>query len=568
MRDISLRPVDITNQQEMTKLYKAIRMAEDASRVPHWRKDRILDKLETDTDRAYMFQQGARILGAARISADPDFRYIKDFAIFKKYQGKGYGTAAFNKLLDEVPGEGPISLAVGKDNDIAQKLYSNAGFKKVHQYKSTGNWEMQKDAGAADLSQYFFRTAVGDTPYTPGNFMVEQGGLPKDYELKDDDRIYLTPALYSRADKANDDVHLYAVKRPELNAESTTAAGVNSAYHFVRKNGPDELVKKFEQAIAANDFSDPEIQQIIEEHNKSKHGDRKGGRYLATLAAYDKDRPLDAYPEVSFLLKDIKGQDWEELQRLDGTDRFIGTKSNMEYIPENVKTAAMSAEEKQLRRLARPYYPAVGRRSWEHVNQVMRNAEMITQGMENRPLTLQEKAAIYFHDCAIRQRGTGKEHGKYGRETAIPLLLATGIFNDKQLDEIGTAILEHDTLNATGKKFSNKTGEVLASGDANTPDLPWLLNKFYNWQLQNNPDKENWPADIYETAINEFGNKSTEKFPALYNKFHGDRVQKLRDQIDSMSQDEMWDMVQKYRKKHRLDETDERLGTPPWFQPV
>lgn len=375
MRDISLRPVDITNQHEMNKLYKAIRMAEDASRVPHWRKDRILDKLETDTDRAYMFQQGARILGAARISADPDFRYIKDFAIFKRYQGKGYGTAAFNKLLDEVPGEGPISLAVGKDNDIAQKLYSNAGFKKVHQFKSTGNWEMQKDA-------------------------------------------------------------------------------------------------------------------------------------------------------------------------------------------------AMSPEEKQLRRLARPYYPAVGRRSWEHVNQVRRNAEMITEGLKGRPLTLQEKAAIYFHDCAIKERGTGKEHGKYGRETALPILLATGIFNDRQLDEIGTAIVEHDELNETGKPFSNETAEVLASGDANPPDLPWLLNKFYHWQIMNNPDKDTWKTDLYETATNQFGTKSTEKFPALYDKFHGDRVQKLREQIDSMSADEMWDTVMKYRKKHRLTDLDPRLGTPPRFQPV
>jgi hypothetical protein len=232
------------------------------------------------------------------------------------------------------------------------------------------------------------------------------------------------------------------------------------------------------------------------------------------------------------------------------------------------KYAVMSPEEKKLRRMARPFYPESGRRSWEHVNQVKRNAEMMTQGLEHRPLTLQEKAAIYFHDCAIRERGTGKQHGYYGREKAIPLLLSTGIFNDKQLKEIGQAILEHDTLNATGKKFSNHTGEVLASGDANPPDLPWLLNKFYTWQLTNNPDKSTWKDDIYETAVGEFGNKSTEKFPAYYNKFHGDRLQKLRDTIDSMTRDEMWDVVQKYRRKHRLGEMDNRLGAPPEFQPV
>lgn len=228
----------------------------------------------------------------------------------------------------------------------------------------------------------------------------------------------------------------------------------------------------------------------------------------------------------------------------------------------------MDPRERLLRRLARPYYPESGRRSWEHVNQVKRNAEMMAQGLENRPLTLQEKAAIYFHDCAIKARGTGKQHGRYGREMAIPLLLSTGIFTDKQLKDIGQAIVEHDELNATGKKFSSKMGELLASGDANPPDLPWLLNKFYTWQLTNNPDKDTWKSDIYETAIEEFGNKSTEKFPKLYNQFHGDRVQKLRDKIDSMSEDEMWNVVQKYRRKHKLGELDNRLGMPPMFQPA
>ena len=228
----------------------------------------------------------------------------------------------------------------------------------------------------------------------------------------------------------------------------------------------------------------------------------------------------------------------------------------------------MDPRERLLRRLARPLYPESGRRSWEHVNQVKRNAEMIAQGLEHRPLTLQEKAAIYFHDCAIKARGTGKQHGRYGREMALPILLSTGIFTDKQLKDIGQAIVEHDELNATGREFSSKMGELLASGDANPPDLPWLLNKFYTWQLTNNPDKNSWKSDIYETAVGEFGNKSTEKFPKLYNKFHGDRVQRLRDKIDRMSEDEMWSMVQKYRRKHQLDELDNKLGTPPMFQPA
>jgi RimJ/RimL family protein N-acetyltransferase len=140
MDALVIRPIDITKRIEVAKLYKAIRMAEDASRVPHTRKERILRKLREDVDRAYMFQRGPRIIGAARISSDPSYRYIKDFAIFKPHQGKGNGTAAFSKLLEVVPGEGPVELDVGIDNERAQKLYENAGFEKVHQWKSTGNW--------------------------------------------------------------------------------------------------------------------------------------------------------------------------------------------------------------------------------------------------------------------------------------------------------------------------------------------------------------------------------------------------------------------------------------------
>ena len=228
----------------------------------------------------------------------------------------------------------------------------------------------------------------------------------------------------------------------------------------------------------------------------------------------------------------------------------------------------MDPRERLLRRLARPYYPAVGKRSWEHVNQVMRNAEMMTQGLDHRPLTLQEKAAILFHDCATQDHGGHKVHGRYGRDRALPLLLSTGLFNNKQLKEIGQAIVEHDELDGKGPKFSNTTADVLASGDANPPDLPWLLNKMYSWQIQHNPDKNDWSTNIYNTATKWYGEDSKEKFPEHYTKFHGDRVQQMRKLISSMSKEEMWDMVQKYRRKHHMRSNDERLGTPPMFQPA
>ena len=222
-------------------------------------------------------------------------------------------------------------------------------------------------------------------------------------------------------------------------------------------------------------------------------------------------------------------------------------------------------EERTLRRLAKPLYREHGKNSWEHINQVLQNAESMTQAIDKRPLTLQEKAAILFHDCAIKQRGTHNEHGRYGREMALPLLLSTGIFNDKQLDEIGTAIVEHDTRDNKGGPFSSAVGDVLASGDANPPDLPWLLNKMYSWNIQNKPDKSQWKQNIYNSATTMYGVNSKFKYPDHYNKFHGERMRKMREFISGSTPDALWDIVTKYRRRHKLSDTDVRLPAPPVY---
>lgn len=231
--------------------------------------------------------------------------------------------------------------------------------------------------------------------------------------------------------------------------------------------------------------------------------------------------------------------------------------------PEYLEKQAAYKEERTLRRLAKPYYIDHGKNSWEHVNQVLKSAEAMTQQIYGRPLTLEEKAAILFHDSAVLPYGTHKEHGQHAKDMAIPILLSTGMFNQKQLDDIGTAILEHDTLDNTGGTFTSMTGEVLASGDANPPELPWLLNKMYSWQIQNNPGtSEAWKENIYNTATKLYGTGSDFKYPGLYNTFHKDRMQKMRETISNSTPDELWDIVTKYRKKHRLGDRESKFPAP------
>ena len=220
-----------------------------------------------------------------------------------------------------------------------------------------------------------------------------------------------------------------------------------------------------------------------------------------------------------------------------------------------VKQAAMSPEERTLRRLAKLHYVDHGNNSWDHIKQVYANANAMTQQIYGRPLTLSEKAAIFFHDSAVKSMGR-KNHGQHARDLAVPLLLSTGYFDQQQLDDIGQAILEHDTLDNKGGPFTSTTGEVLASADTEPPDIPWMLNKMYGWHIKNTPNKADWKQGIYDSVKEYLGPDVVALQPLLYNKFHKDRRRIMKEQINSYSADELWDIVTKYRKKHHIGEDE------------
>ena len=226
------------------------------------------------------------------------------------------------------------------------------------------------------------------------------------------------------------------------------------------------------------------------------------------------------------------------------------------------KMGSMSLEERKLRRIAKPYYVPTGKNSWEHVQQVMATADAMTRSVYGRPLTLEEKAAILFHDSAVKPYGTHTNHGQNGKNMVMPLLAATGFFNKKQVKDIGQAILEHETLDYTGGPFSSTIGEVLASGDANPPELPWVLNKMYSWHIQHTPGRENWKQGIYDSAQEYYGHNVKAKQPPLYNAFHKQRVPEMKQRIANATPDELWDIVTKYRKKHRIGDYDIKFPAP------
>ncbi len=59
---------------------------------------------------------------------------IDEFMIDSKYQGNGYGKKALNLLIEKLRKEGKynrIELEYYKENEIAEKLYLNAGFYRL-----------------------------------------------------------------------------------------------------------------------------------------------------------------------------------------------------------------------------------------------------------------------------------------------------------------------------------------------------------------------------------------------------------------------------------------------------
>ena len=229
----------------------------------------------------------------------------------------------------------------------------------------------------------------------------------------------------------------------------------------------------------------------------------------------------------------------------------------------NYKTAVNQLAE--LKRLAKPYYASTGGNSWEHINQVMDNASAMVNAVDHRPLTLEEQAAILFHDASVKPTGTRKHHGNNSADLAIPILLSTGYFSKPQLDTIRQAIIEHETLDNKGGPFSSDVGDVLASGDAVQPDLPWIANKAWAWGIKHGIPKEQRNQHAFDSLREFWSSKSTAKYPRHYNEFHGSRVDDVKKQVDNMTVDQFARIVAAYRKRHRLNDEDPRLPASTAF---
>ena len=222
------------------------------------------------------------------------------------------------------------------------------------------------------------------------------------------------------------------------------------------------------------------------------------------------------------------------------------------------KYAYALPEYRALARAARPFYPEHGPNSWDHIQAVRRRAQAMMRRLENRQLTPAEYAAIMLHDNAKQEFGA-ENHGRMGADRAIKILAASSL-SPEQIDEAQMAIRVHDDNLA---KFPSENAELLASADANPPDINWMLNKSYSWQQKHGTPKDQRIAAIIAGMSKKYGEGGKFNYPGIYSKYYGDRVDEVKRYFSEMAPKEVEERLTAYRAKAGAGPEDNWMTPQP-----
>ena len=207
---------------------------------------------------------------------------------------------------------------------------------------------------------------------------------------------------------------------------------------------------------------------------------------------------------------------------------------------------------------AKTYYIESGNNSWAHVNQVLEHARRIAKNQLNRDLNRKEVAAILFHDSAVKASGKN-DHGILGADNAVRELKKLSE-KQKTIAEIRKAIQQHDEFKDTYGKWDSITGEVLAAGDANPPDLDWILNKSYVYGIRKGLSHKDRILNTLNVIPNKYGVNGSfyNKAPKLWLNYHKDRLNDIKNQLELLKSDKkaLWERIKAYRQKHGLKKDD------------
>ena len=209
-------------------------------------------------------------------------------------------------------------------------------------------------------------------------------------------------------------------------------------------------------------------------------------------------------------------------------------------------------EKAKITNLAAQFYPLHGQNSWDHVTQVTSRMGAMTKKLENRELTTLEFAAGMLHDCSVKPRQSKESHGYWSAEIADRFVRSLSIFTWDELQVLHRAIWEHELLDKTDGPFSSTVGDLLASGDANPPDLAWILNKSWCWGIAHGLSESERITNIVTRMPKVYGSAAPTGYPQYYRRYYGQRLIDMQKAFDSLTPEIAYQVVFDYRSAHGL----------------
>lgn len=145
-KPITLEEIDQKSVTDLKELLVGINLASAASDDEDWTLDDLKKNIERKKEKRFYFLiREEKRIGIIAINNRDDMSWISNFAIFAKYQGKGYGLQSLLVAIDKIRENDPnrrIEIGVAKVNTRAYSLYKKVGFKVEVENDNGTSYEM------------------------------------------------------------------------------------------------------------------------------------------------------------------------------------------------------------------------------------------------------------------------------------------------------------------------------------------------------------------------------------------------------------------------------------------
>ena len=610
---ITFKPVNTNNQQDIALVANAVNLAAKASGDESWTKAEVIKKLEDmkkyQQEFLFIIANNKKV-GYVRLGSYQDKILntmcvsINTYAIFAEYQGKGYGSQslqAIAKYCTQKYPKNPITIGVAKQNERAYRLYIKCGFVVLKEYKNAYFLVLKKSIATEALIPQIIKNIKNNLVYhgSPKRLTTISGGASNTPDAEKS--VFVSPFKYFAAmfmfdfqgivdtiekqiGKQHIQIDNFGFMEWNYTPRSTTElpkevnilvrtpekfksfSGVNIGYmHTVDFNQYKDKADMWSHAdksdvefIIHGDVKPIKCEQVTLKYTvmpdeKKYHSSEAVITPVVTTVVLS---PTEVYT--------IRRGDVVETQN--GCRIMVDNEGNphaLEGSDEKLMPFLHASTFGTITNRAKSYYNPVGSNSWQHIQQVLTQAIKFVRFVDHREINPIEYAAVLFHDSSVKSDSAKIHHALKGAEIAKKVL--KDLFTEKELDEIYVAIKAHDKEDNPEWTFTNSTADLLASADANPPDPDWILNKSWSWGISHGLSPEERITNMMGHSVPFYGSTPEEggmRWPKHYAKYYKDDITNLRKIFKSLTPETCLERIMAYRKRHRLSENDIRLPEP------